>query len=131
MRGTGYEEEFFVCRSCSLGVALLRHVECVGYAARHHQKRLVDEVHPLARVECHQIYKTALGVAECGVGMSMSLELIHIAITIEIERQFGSLFGCDATHITNIFRSFATSLFLTGSIESQADVAILRHTLTV
>lgn len=35
MRGTGYEEEFLVGRSSSLGVALLRHVESVGYAASH------------------------------------------------------------------------------------------------
>ena len=77
---SGDEEQFLVLRARGFAETLFRHVERVGDAACHHQQRLVDEVHPFAGVECHQVDQAALGVAEGGAGMRMRLEIILVAV---------------------------------------------------
>ena len=46
----GDEVQLLVIRACGFAEALFCHVERVGKAARHHQQRLVDEVHPFAGI---------------------------------------------------------------------------------
>ena len=90
------------------------HIERIGIAARHHQERLVDEVHPLAGIKRHQVHQTAFGIAEGGAGMRVCLEVILIAVTIEVKRELLRLLRRNAAHITHIFRCFAIGFFLTG-----------------
>ena len=114
MRCTGDEKQFLLLRTRRLAITLLGHVERVGNASGNHQERLVDKVHPLAGIKSHQIHKAALGVAESGVWVCVALEIIAVAVTVEIEGQFGSLFRCHATHVAHVFRFRSLGFALTG-----------------
>lgn len=111
---TRNEEQLFLLRARRPAVALLGHIERVGDASGNHQQRLVDEVHIRTGIEGKQIDQTALGVAEGGIGMRVALEVIAVAVTIEVKRKFGRLFGRHAAHVAYIFRLTALCFFLTG-----------------
>ncbi len=52
----GDKIQFLIVGSRGFAETLFGHIERVGIAARHHQKRLVNEIHPLAGIECHQVH---------------------------------------------------------------------------
>lgn len=114
MCSTGNQEEFLVLRARRFTVTLLGHVECVGKTSGNHQQRLIDKVHTFTCIECEKVDQAAFGVAECRIGMRMALEIILVAITIEVEREFCRLFRRHAAHIACIFHLPAFGFFLTG-----------------
>lgn len=54
--------QFLVIGSRRFAETLFGHVEGIGKTAGHHQERLVDEMHPIAGVKRHQVYKATLFV---------------------------------------------------------------------
>lgn len=110
----GDEIQFLVVRPRGFAETLFGHIERVGKTARHHQERLVDEVHPFAGIKRHQVHQTAFGIAEGGAGMRVCLEVILIAVAVEVKRELLRLLRRDAAHIAHIFRCFAVCLLLTG-----------------
>ena len=114
MRGSGDKEQLLLPRACRLAVTLLGHIERVGDASGNHQQRLVDEVHIHAGIEGEQIDQTALGITKGRIGVCVALEVVAVAVTIEVERQFCCLFGSYATHVAHVFRLRTFGFFLTG-----------------
>ena len=114
MRRTGNQEQLLLLRARRTAITQLGHIERVGDAAGHHQQRLLDKIHALASIERHQIDKAALGVAERRIGVRMALQVIAIAVAIEVERQCGSLFGRYAAHVAHVFDFSTLGLFLAG-----------------
>ena len=44
----------------------------------------------------------------------MGLQVIHVAVAVEVERQCGGLFGRYAAHVAHVLRFAALGLALTG-----------------
>lgn len=114
MRRTGNQEQLLVLRAGGTAVTLFGHVERVGDAAGHHQQRPVDQVHIGRSVERHQVHEATFRIAERRIGVRMALQVIAIAVAIEVERQCGSLFGRYAAHVAHVFDFSTLGLFLAG-----------------
>ena len=100
--GSGDEEKLLVGRAGGFAVTQFRHVERVGQTARYHQQRLVDKIHPLARVKGHQIDQAALRVFERGIRMGVGHAIILVTVTIKVERKLGRLLGRHLAHVADI-----------------------------
>ena len=114
MRGARNEEQFLVEGSRGAAVALFRHVEGVGSAARHHQQGLVNQVHTFARVKGKEVHQAAFGIAEGGIGVGVALQIIVVAVLVEVKGQLGRLFRRYSFHVSHVFRLTAFRFALAG-----------------
>ena len=114
MRGARNEEQFLVEGSRGAAVALFRHVEGVGSAARHHQQGLVNQVHTFARVKGKEVHQAAFGIAEGGIGVGEALQIIVVAVLVEVKGQLGRLFRRYSFHVSHVFRLTAFRFALAG-----------------
>ena len=114
MRGARNEEQFLVEGSRGAAVALFRHVEGVGSAARHHQQGLVNQVHTFARVKGKEVHQAAFGIAEGGIGVGVALQIIVVAVLVEVKGQLGRLFRRYPFHVSHVFRLTAFRFALAG-----------------
>ena len=114
MRGARNEEQFLVEGSRGAAVALFRHVEGVGSAARHHQQGLVNQVHTFARVKGKEVHQAAFGIAEGGIGVGVALQIIVVAVPVEVKGQLGRLFRRYSFHVSHVFRLTAFRFALAG-----------------
>ena len=82
MTGALDEKQFFLFRAGGFAVSRLRHVQGVRLFSGNHQKRLIDEFHPILHVESHQFHKRLRGVASRRVRMAMRQAVVLDAVPV-------------------------------------------------
>lgn len=86
------EEQLFIGGAGGFLEGAFRHVARVRLGPRHHQQRLIDELHVALGIKVHQVEQATGGVAERRIGMGMGLPVVLVALAVQLERQLGYLF---------------------------------------
>lgn len=78
------------------------------------EQGLVNQVHTFARVKGKEVHQAAFGIAEGGIGVGVALQIIVVAVLVEVKGQLGRLFRRYSFHVSHVFRLTAFRFALAG-----------------